>query len=279
MNDAIWVRYLTDLFGPAAEDHVSGPTLIIAAHPDDETLGASWVLTHASAVHVVHVTDGAPRDPKLWPAGIAPDRDAYAAVRRREAELALAHVKLGPLHCSELGFVDQEVAEHLPRVIQALTSVVRDVRPAYVVTHPFEGGHPDHDATAIAVRASLALSAAHLPFRPRLIEMTSYHLHEGAMRTGMFLPHRGVEVLRSLSVVERQRKRRMLAEYRSQREVLAAFAADEERYRTTSRLRFADVPPSATLYAALGFAVRPERFLELVVDGLREVDLDEEALA
>ena len=42
------------------------PTLaIVAAHPDDETVGAAGLLLSAGRAAVVHLTDGAPRDPRL----------------------------------------------------------------------------------------------------------------------------------------------------------------------------------------------------------------------
>ena len=47
MKDANCVRYLTDPFVPVVEDHVSEPTLIVAAHPDDGTISAAWALRNA----------------------------------------------------------------------------------------------------------------------------------------------------------------------------------------------------------------------------------------
>ena len=40
-----------------------------------------------------------------------------------------------------------------------------------VITHPYEGGHPDHDACAFAARAAVRHSAN----KAKLMEFTSYH--------------------------------------------------------------------------------------------------------
>ncbi len=39
-----------------------GPIAIVAAHQDDETIGAGGCLPRFGEVTLVHVTDGAPRD-------------------------------------------------------------------------------------------------------------------------------------------------------------------------------------------------------------------------
>src|SRR4051794_21074532 len=62
---------------------------VVAAHPDDETLGASAVFGWCDDVVVVHATNGAPRDPRWWPS-CAADRQRYIQMREREAECALA---------------------------------------------------------------------------------------------------------------------------------------------------------------------------------------------
>ncbi len=106
------------------------------------------------------------------------------------------------------------------------------------VVHPYEGGHPDHDAAAFAVHAAVrCLGCA----APALVEMTSYHRRDNALRVGEFLPY-------PLPVAERRvdasEKRAMLGCFPSQAEVLAAFGVEVERFRSAPAYDFR-APPVA----------------------------------
>src|SRR2546423_9150234 len=63
--------------------------IVVAAHPDDEVIGAGARLAATPGAVVVHVTDGAPRDLADAQALGFASRDDYAAARRREGEAAL----------------------------------------------------------------------------------------------------------------------------------------------------------------------------------------------
>src|SRR6476661_8567872 len=52
--------------------------LVLAAHPDDETIGASLLLSRFPQSAVVFLTDGAPRDTRFWSAQVNGSREAYA---------------------------------------------------------------------------------------------------------------------------------------------------------------------------------------------------------
>jgi N-acetylglucosamine malate deacetylase 2 len=226
---------------------------VVAAHPDDETVGAASLLLRAHRATVVHVTDGAPRDPRLRSAR-ALSRAAYARLRREEARAALAEAGLGERDLVGLGVADQEALSDLARLGRELASLLRALRPALVVTHAVEGGHPDHDATAVAVRAACALAARAGGAAPRLVEMTSYHLRGGRLEAGVFLPSPAREVEVALSPPEREAKRRMLAAYASQREVLAPFGDEVERFRRPPPLDLGQPPhPGPLHYEALGW--------------------------
>jgi LmbE family N-acetylglucosaminyl deacetylase len=163
--------------------------LVVAAHPDDETIGASALLGAPHETIVLHATDGAPRDPRWWPAGIS-DRDEYASVRALEAARALA---LAGASCIPLRVVDQEAACALRELVAAISDHIARLAPDVIITHAYEGGHPDHDAVAFAVARARERLGRDVP----VYEMALYHAAHGALIAGEFIdgrrpPHDGV---------------------------------------------------------------------------------------
>src|SRR5262245_55637960 len=133
------------------------PVMFVAAHPDDEVLGASSKLGQNPTALVVHVTDGAPRDMGDAHACGFATRHEYADARRREAREALARAGVDPARILSLEIVDQEAALALEPLARRLAWLFDVCGTGLIYTHPYEGGHPDHDAAAFAVHAARAL--------------------------------------------------------------------------------------------------------------------------
>jgi LmbE family N-acetylglucosaminyl deacetylase len=132
----------------------TGPVLVVAPHPDDETLAIGGLLAELRsrdvAVHVLAVTDGE--------ASHAGDPDV-ARLRRLEQVAAMRELGIDQLP-ERLGMPDSAVAAHvdeLRRVIEARA------RPGTVVLAPWEhDGHTDHDACGLAARQAADGSGAAL---------------------------------------------------------------------------------------------------------------------
>ncbi len=231
---------------------------IVAAHPDDESIGASLALGGACEVLVIHVTAGAPRDARWWPEGTI-DREVYARARAREADQALAESGARRL---ALAFEDQETVFALDELTRELTKLVAHGRPDAIITHAYEGGHPDHDAVAVACARARARAGS----QASLLEMALYHGETGALHTGEFISGDESGVRCRLDAAQLQRRRVMLAAYHSQRSVLAPFfALGHECFRVAPTCDFTRPPHGGKLhYERLGMRPSADEWRELV---------------
>jgi N-acetylglucosamine malate deacetylase 2 len=223
-------------------------TLVVVAHPDDEAIGAGGLLAGLPDAVIAHVTDGAPRDVRYAQSRGFQTREEYARARRREVVNALAHAGITPDRCRDLGYVDGEASRQLLELVFDVADLMDEVRPDIVLTHPYEGGHSDHDATAFAVHlASGILRRDNIP-APLVLELTSYHNYSGTRRVFSFLPFVGTEERTiKLTNVERELKTRMYQEFTSQQPVLEHFPIDFERFRPAPRYLFTQAPHEGQL--------------------------------
>lgn len=228
--------------------------LVLAAHPDDESIGASVLLSNFTS-YVAYLSDGAPRDSRLWTGGPHASREAYSALRRMEAARALRLAMISSGSIAWLGGTDQETVSNIGELTRKLVALLLELSPDLLVTHPYEGGHPDHDTASLVTHNALQQLTASHP--PELIEMTSYHAQDGACVTGEFLPFESVpEVVIELSDVEKARKHQMLASHESQQVVLGRFRVDCERFRPMPDYDFTKAPhPGKLWYECMGWSL------------------------
>ena len=239
------------------------PVAIVIAHPDDETLGAGAAMPLFRDLLIVQVTDGAPpnlADAKA--AGFATAAD-YAAARQRELEAALAAGKVQAAR-TILGAPDQAASLDMPALTQALVARLAQHGTRAILTHAYEGGHPDHDAVAlIAAQAAAATGAA-------LIEMPFYHAAPEGWAVARFLPGPEPAVLH-LTEAERTRKRSMLAAFATQSATLAQFPVEQELFRPAPPHDFTAPPHEGTLlYERYDWGMTGPRWRALADKALRD---------
>lgn len=160
--------------------------MVLAPHPDDETLATGGLLQQAvavgAAVRVVFVTDG---DNNPWPQRAiehrwritAADRVRWGACRRGEALAALACLGVSADCVVFLGYPDQG----LPALVRAggeelpatLAAEITAWRPTLLVTPSAFDRHPDHSALAALLGFALARLG---PDQPRFTHI-SYLVH------------------------------------------------------------------------------------------------------
>jgi LmbE family N-acetylglucosaminyl deacetylase len=139
--------------------------LVIAPHPDDETLGCGARILHArqagSTVTIVVATDGARSHDS-----VGTDPNAIIAMRREELAQATQHLGLPPDNVIQLGYPDCGLMQHLDDFAADIARLIKDLRPDDVYTTCSAEPHPDHAAAARAVSKAIATIVP----SPRLLE-------------------------------------------------------------------------------------------------------------
>lgn len=244
--------------------------LLIAAHPDDETIGAGVLLSRRKNVQVVHVTDGSPiNSSDALAAGFS--REEYAQARRRETVEALAVAGIPESAILNLHYTDQQTAFQLNEISASISYLMRQIRPDIVLTHAYEGGHPDHDSVAFA---------SHLAQRTcpdatfSLCEFTGYHAGQHGMEIGEFLPQPGpCEYTYALSPRERVFKIEMMNKFTTQANTLQPFFRPEvERFRVAPHYDFTQPPHEGKLwYENFNWGVDGPTWRQMAAQTLSEI--------
>jgi LmbE family N-acetylglucosaminyl deacetylase len=250
-------------------------TAVVVAHPDDEVVGAGSRLPRLVSARFVYVTDGAPRD----------GRDAarhglsvaeYREARRGERDAALHLCGIGADQVVEFGCVDQEAALALVAGSRRLADAFADWRIEAVLTHAYEGGHPDHESAAFMVHAAAALLRARGQPAPDIVEMTSYHRGEDGLLAGRFLPGDRGELTVDLTPAERSLRRALLDAHATQQRTLRIFqGVTQEGWRIAPAYDFRRRPHAGPLwYEHLGWPMDGTRFCALAAEALAQLALE-----
>jgi len=215
-----------------------GTTLILVAHPDDEVIACGALMQGMKKPVVIFSTDGAPHDGGFWKQ--YGSRPAYAAIRRREAELALEIVGARPVFLADQvdgGIADQELFRNLNVAVTAVEKIVTQLEPNCILTLAYEGGHPDHDAACFV--ASMVGRRTAIP----VWESPLYHRNDDGVGVIQTFPRtRGTEVIVPVEGTQLEKKIRMFGHYRSQGLLIDSFRPQHETYRPIADYDFTQPP-------------------------------------
>ena len=214
-DEKLWQQWggLQDL--EPLEDLVPQHVVVLAAHPDDETLGAGGLIAHVAArgaqVDVVVATAGEASHAR----SLTKTPQQLADLRTHEVRAAVrAPAPNARLHL--MGLPDGRLAHHIPQVVQKLSGLLAD--GSWLVA-PWRGdAHPDHEA---AGRAGFTAAATDI----RLLEYPVWLWH-WAEPDDARVPWTRLRALR-LSADERQRKVEAMAAHVSQVLPLSEQPGDE----------------------------------------------------
>jgi len=257
-----------------SREPLDAPAVVLVAHPDDETVSAGSVLPRLRDLKLIHLTDGAPQDMHDARRAGFETREQYAAARAKELDCALDALQARPRVRIGYGCVDQESAEHLAELSRRLRDDLADAE--IVITHPYEHGHPDHDACAFTVHAACALLRRAGQAAPGIVEFASYHVRDGAGRAGEFWPDAAHPVREFvLDAGECERKTRAIECFASQHGLAEVFPVGVERYRNAPDYDFRmPAPPGTAWYDAHCWRVDSARWRKCAAAALDELRLE-----
>jgi LmbE family N-acetylglucosaminyl deacetylase len=222
---------------------------VIVAHPADEVVGAGCLISKLADVSVLHVTDGAPSDMHDAKAAGFDERSDYARARKEECLAALALANVPQDHVVDLEITDQCASTYLAELTRKITTFLQQSEADIVVTHAYEGGHPDHDATAFATHAAMRLMEQNGFKPPELFEMGLHPSEDYKAKVPEFL--RGAErETTTLLLDERAKelKQRMFACFETQRESLEISPIGPEKFRLPIAYDFSFPPQDGKLH-------------------------------
>jgi LmbE family N-acetylglucosaminyl deacetylase len=239
-----------------------GRTLVLVAHPDDESAGCGALLQRMREPIVVFATDGSPRDAYFW--GRYGSRLRYARVRQEEAQTALSLAGVSEIvflaEANGTGdvFVDQELYRVIPEALAELTALVSRYRPEALLTMAYEGGHPDHDTCSFlgaVLGRWLGLPTWEFPLyhRPSSDSMCWQRFppqNSAIAQSGDFagaVAGHEQEMVLEITAEEAAIKRKMLSCYASQGPFLAEFGADRELFRRQHAYEYSQPPHAGPL--------------------------------
>jgi N-acetylglucosamine malate deacetylase 2 len=238
---------------------------VVIAHPDDETTGCGAQLSRLAGVSIIVATNGAPLNIAEARCHGCSSTQSYAELRAQELCRAMALAGVPQRSIIELGMSDQGTVRHLADLARSIYYLLAAQEIRLVLTHAYEGGHPDHDATAFAVHAAAALRRRHR--QPLSVVEMPFYRADGPDQAVQRFPARPVAPTTAIRLNDGERtlKRAMLAAYASRRQTLSAFSLEGEYFRPAAKHDFLSLPNNGTLlYERHDFGASGEQWLALV---------------
>lgn len=157
----LWLAEFQERPLPALDVMECKNLVVVAPHPDDETLGLGAMITHLAAagvrIQVVCASDGG----AARPSASASERLRMETILRYESRRATNLLNIPPPVL--LGLPDGELTDHQDKLTETLTEILEAAGPAPWCAATWRGdGHPDHEAVGRAASTACERAGATL---------------------------------------------------------------------------------------------------------------------
>ena len=160
--------------------------LIVGAHPDDVEFSTGRLILRRKGknTYAICMTDGRKGQEGTPVKKLMLESD-YAKLRVTESTRALKEFNIDLSNMFFMNCPDLDLVSN-PYVIDKLFMIIRKINPDFVLIPPWEGAHPDHDATHLFTR--VALQNFSFP-KNKIIEYGSYNNFGGKFNIQEFIPN------------------------------------------------------------------------------------------
>ncbi|NLL12425.1 MAG: PIG-L family deacetylase [Fibrobacter sp.] len=253
--------------------------ILFCAHPDDEVLGSASLLHYLKDnLRIVTVTDGAPKKMDDAIAAGFCSREAYSKARFQEQLNAMYSAGITEAQVFQLGFIDQQASYQMGAICHKILEMLQKCKPEIVLTHAYEGGHPDHDTTAFAVWAAVEMLKKRQGDAPEVVEFACYHGNGSSeMVYYQFIDYPQIPVWSvQLDQEQIENKKKLIQYYTSQWKTLENFPLTVERFRRAPSYNFKRPPhPGVLLYEFYDWGMSASNWNQLAAETMHLLKLNE----
>jgi LmbE family N-acetylglucosaminyl deacetylase/SAM-dependent methyltransferase len=143
---ALWAAWTSEANLPEMDLSAVRRLVVVAAHPDDESLGAGGLIATAVALGLPTRLLVATAGEGSHPASPTHPPEVLARLRRDELAAAAGALGLEESAVTTMAIPDGQVAGHGDEITAAIVDLVGDGRNTLLVAPYGADGHPDHDA-------------------------------------------------------------------------------------------------------------------------------------
>lgn len=168
MKSLFLITFCCIVLSACGKKEATAPSiLIVAPHPDDETLGTGGQIALLSqkgyTIDILVLTDGSQLFVAQFGTETTPSPGEISNLRKRETERAVDHLGGASQNIRYLDFGDGQLSQNIEEAARIVAARIEDLQPDRVyVTSSFEF-HPDHRAANEVVKRAYAQTSGDRP--------------------------------------------------------------------------------------------------------------------
>ena len=214
--------------------------LLIAAHPDDELVGAAFIIKKIllkKNLIIFFPTNGVLSKEEMW----FWDKRKYQEKKKlRNKEMKKSLQYLGVKKFFKQNIPTRKLKENIEKTFKKINLLIKNWKIDTVFCPAYEGGHQDHDVSNFI--------CSRLRNNYKVFEYAEYNFSKGKINCNEFVKPTKNEVTIKLSEREKREKMELLKIYNSEKGNLDYVKLDKECYRKLYDYDYSKPPHPGRLF-------------------------------